>query len=173
MSQLENYLNQIKNQEITEESKILVAENPVLDALCKKYEVWLKKFDPFSDKPLIFLDGLEYTSKDVKDFSIMLKKYEDHDRFSESGQFLSFLTNHSYEKTFEIITMHLNKTINWVGAFCGKKIIVTGDLGECTGYCMKEGGELHVSGKIKQLYSTCQGKVFQNGQQMNWPQWGI
>lgn len=142
---IENYLDDLGEQKLQEEKKIVVVENPILEVLCRKYEEWLKKITDYANYWTNYGTGFElikkakYTAKDVKDFSFLLKRYE-RNRFFEStgGLFLSAVINNSQESNLEVITGHFNQ-IDCVG-YCNKKnLIIFGNAGYGVGHGCQEG----------------------------------
>ncbi len=194
MTGLENYLNEVEGQEAQEEKLIQTVRNPVLDLLCKKYLEYLrpKKINPDTFKGDLYLfsldliEKIEYTAKDVENFSILLKKYEKHPFFFISGVFLSALINQSKEDKLQILLSHLNERLSSIGRNNVKQLTVIGSTGSLTGcYMVKgqifvkgnagmmtglcsEGGEIYVNGEIKSIEENCKARVYQRGN-LIWP----
>ncbi len=103
MAEINDYLKDLGKQEVQEESKILLVNNPILEAICDKFERYLKNafLRPY-DTALDSVKDLKYTAKDVKDFSVVFKKYESRAGFDGASIFFSALINHSEENDFEI-----------------------------------------------------------------------
>ncbi len=150
---IENYLQSLDEQKAQEEKQISLVCNPVMDVLCMKFEEFSSKVkDNFSDwtdyhAALKLISGAEYAAEDVKEFSVVLKKYESAKFFEKtSGLFLSALINNSKEEDLEVITEHFYK-INYLGYLNEKNLTVIGNLGNNTGnHC--------AGGRIKILGST-------------------
>ncbi|MDP2628921.1 MAG: hypothetical protein Q8P15_03425, partial [Nanoarchaeota archaeon] len=82
----------------------------------------------------------KYSSKDVRDFSIQLKKYENEFLFSQkAGLILSALINNSTEESFEVVTEHLTKLPHFLGRVNTKNMVVFGNGGFTFGYHMENG----------------------------------
>ncbi|MBI4919464.1 hypothetical protein HY837_06015 [archaeon] len=151
MAEIENYLEELEEQKVQEEKKIVVVSNPTLDLLLDEYDEWLKDrvkgIDTYQKFYTIFRD-LKYTVNDVRDFSFMLQEYrekQDYLSFVHSGFFLSALINASKAKNFEIITRHLNRIIYFIGFDSDKNILVNGNVGFHTGL-KKRAGTLVIKG---------------------------
>ncbi len=159
MAEITDYLNGLNEQNVQEESKILVVENPVLDKVFKKYESFLKNglkhsssyklvsTESVHDSLCKKLRGICCSAQDIRNFSFGIKNYESSEVFAASGLFLSVLINKSFEEDFEIVTAHLNKLINCVGYKNEKNVVVNGDLGESAGV-RQIGGSLRVKGSV-------------------------
>ncbi len=144
MAGIENYLQELDEQNVQEESKIQVVRNPVIDNLFDKYEQWLSEQKGY-DHAVELIKKTKYTSKDIREFSMLIKKYECNELFSSSGFFLSALINQCRNKYFEIITGHLTKEIDWIGFFNIKHVVVIGSVGEASCAYMKK-GEVNIEG---------------------------
>ncbi len=182
MAGINDYLEELGVQEVRKEKKIKLARNRTVDALCKTFELAVKKilkyeaenddiFDSFGiyTRFGICTDVIGraiYTAKDVTNFSVRLKEYEKQENFSEyAGLFLSALINKAEGEKVEILTSHLSKLIDYVGYRAEKDITVIGDLGSCTGAEMSYGRMVHVKGSVqdntgRELY---RGLIFVEG----------
>ncbi len=170
MAEISDYLNDLGEQKFQEESKILVVESPGLDLISEKYEEWLKDrvkgVGTFRKFYLMFRDlKYHYTAKNVRDFSFMLRDYQDREDFYLSGLFLSALINAGRGKNFEVITRHLSKKLYFIGLESDKNILVIGDTGWQTG-TRKYPGKLVIKGNTKGLTGAemiCEGKIIVHG----------
>ncbi len=157
MAEISDYLNGLADQKAQEELKIQIVENPSVDLICEKYEKWLAESSKASFNNLDIykcavklVKELTYTSKDVKDFSIKMKLYENHPEFICSGFFLAALINESKEENFEIITEHLNKDI-YYACYSLKKGTVTIFGNVCMPVPQMEGGCVIVKGDVEDI----------------------
>ncbi len=157
---LDEYLKELDLQEVRNEKKIQVVRNRTVDALCKTYELAVKKilkYGHIDDTPFCkygfcrdTIGRAIYTTKDVTNFSVRLKEYEKQEEFSEhAGIFLSALINNAEGEGVEIITKHLSKPIHYLGYRAEKDITVIGDLGSCTGVEMSYGVIINVEGSVQ------------------------
>ncbi len=192
MAEITDYLNGLNEQQVQEEQLIQLVNNPIIEEICEFYELWYHQRFPNGkfksvdwtkshDVLLEMLKDLKVSSDDIRNFSIVLKKYEKQELFWWSGIFISALIEISPNKNFEILTKHFdsdmwylgyknkkNITITGnVGAFVADEmqagiLVVKGNAGQFTGFGMS-GGEIHVSGKIEQIEQTCRGKIYQGG----------
>ncbi|MBI4919466.1 hypothetical protein HY837_06025 [archaeon] len=126
--ELEQYLQEFEEQKVQEEREIVVVRNPTLDLICRRYEQWLDaQLD--CDEALCLINELKYTAKDIRDFSISLKKYEARKYFYRTGMFLSALINNCEEEDFEIMAVHLNEGIeNICSNLEKKKVKIIGNV---------------------------------------------
>ncbi len=192
MVEISDYLQELEEQQVQEESEILVVQNPVVEELCEIYARFNsnRKSNDYLwdiyDTCLEIIEGKVITAKVVRDFSIILKKYEADRYFSSNGIFLSSLINYSEEKKFEIVTAHLVKEMGWIGCFNKKSLVVKGNAGFATGTRMEkgiikimgdagkyiggasEGGKIHVSGRIRSIGQDCEAKIYRKGK-LIWP----
>src|SRR3989338_10136620 len=135
---LDNYLQELNEQEVQEDKKIKVVRSFVVEKICKRYEQWLNGHKEYVvAKNLV--EKLNYSAKDVKDFSIRIKKCESDKWFFCSGIFLSALVNASQESDFEILTEHLIKNLCYLGLYNKKNILVRGNVGSSSGSNMTAG----------------------------------
>ncbi len=188
MKFLDEYLGSVGAQEEQSESNIQVVKNSDIEDILKIYETWLGGY--FTNSPNInyyfitsrFKD-LNVSAKTIRDLSLEIKKYERHDRFDNSGQFLAFLINNSSEENFEVITAHLSTelfalcykntknvvVIGNVGAGFGAQnesvITVFGNTGEKTGAHMKK-GKIVITGNVGRFtgIDSKGGEIHVNGQ---------
>ncbi len=186
---IENYLQELDEQNVQEESKILVVENPAVKEICLFYDEWDKKNNipefllDIYHRGIDCLQAKQFTMKDVFDFSIFLKNYEQRKYFYRTGFFLSALIQTSKEENFEVHTKHLHEKLNYVGSFSeGKNLVVLGSSGFDTGHGLKsgriivkgdadtnlgassEGGEIIVLGKIEDIGMGCKAKIYHRGE---------
>ncbi len=190
---IENYLQDIEEQAVQEESKILVVENPVVEELCRTYELWNGSVQTgdsvyvMHSKSCVCIGANKFPSRDIKAFSLALKKYEEWFSFYRAGVFLSALINTSEEKNFDLLFGLLEIIPNWIGCFLdGKNVNINGKATQCLGYAMSSGkieisgsagyqigaestgGEIHVSGAIGRIHPACKAKIYQKGE-LVWP----
>ncbi len=129
---INDYLKELDEQKVQEESEIQVVGNSSVELLCKTLERWfeeIKRRWPLREQYMVddkytydvkkregerdydyctnLVKGIEYTSKDVGTFSIRLLEYKSNPWFVFSGMFLSALINNCEEENFEVITRHL------------------------------------------------------------------
>ncbi len=175
MSVLNDYLEELSEQEVQDVRQIKVVRNPVLDSICDKFDhsreldLTPKKAEPLSNYYSSILNSLKetnYSSKDIRDFSIFLKEYELLSKLHsvKTGLFLSALINASKEENFEIVISHLNDIINHLGFENKKNVIVIGDAGIFFGAQMRE-GKLIVKGNAKDFSGAGMyaGEIFVEG----------
>ncbi len=144
---LNEYLKELEEQKVQEESKIQVVinPNPVLDIIYDRYEQWLGvgvcagfgHSDEYDATPLI--KDLKYSVKDVRAFSFRMNAHEKLDHFDISGYFLSSLIDNCEGNNFEVITSFLSMNIWYFGCKNFKNSTVIGNLGGGFGYCMRDG----------------------------------
>ncbi|MBI4919463.1 hypothetical protein HY837_06010, partial [archaeon] len=138
MAGIEDYLQDLGEQNVQEEGKIRIVETPALDLLCEQFKKCLNT-GRFYEGYLNFLSSINYTAKDIRNLSLVLKKYETHKYFGMSGFLLSALINDCVEENFELVTRHLSKGFSYLGYRNRKNIIVIGDLEDHTGSHMQTG----------------------------------
>jgi hypothetical protein len=91
-------------------------------------------------KMLERLKLLQYSAKDIEDFSVVLAQFQGEMAFSNNaGLFLSALINNCKEEEFVIHTTPLDESITCIGYGNRKKIIVEGDAGDVVGQEMESG----------------------------------
>ncbi|MBI4918892.1 hypothetical protein HY837_03115 [archaeon] len=155
---LEQYLQSLGQQKQVDEKDLQVTPNPTLDLLCRTFENWLKQ-GPSCSKAEVMIKELHYTAKDVTDFSVRIKQYEETPGFEiNAGEFLSYMINLSPEQDFVVITQHLNKKISRLGTDNNKNITVVGSLGGETAIGM-ESGRIEVQGNS----GRCTGDSMRGG----------
>ncbi len=150
MAEISDYLKDLNEQVVQEDSQLLVAENPVVEQLCGILENLIKV--PRITVPYISAaeatNGLVYTAEDIKDFSLQLKIFERYKEFPAwAGHFLSALINYSKEENYEVITEHLSKKLIYFGHYNEKNVTVKGSLGFGAGTLMTK-GTLLVKGNV-------------------------
>ncbi len=159
---LDQYLQDLGKQGVVDEKLLQVTPNPTLELLCKTFENFLDRRITVSDqettpaeefsgpcyqKAKILVKEIEYTAKDVRNFSVELKKYENRDDFrgqedeeaDNVGLFLSALINNCSETDFEIVTQHLSKLYGGLGFENTKNVTVIGNFGTQFAAFMKSG----------------------------------
>jgi len=154
MTNLQRLVDERGDQLIVAEHALQVAENPQLEALVAVYEEWLHAtsihVDPSFALAKSILSLLDYSAKDVTDLSIKLSAYQQHEKFSRSGLFLSALVNNGKELKYEVVTEHLNYPLSWLGFENSKELLVIGDAGNFLGKSMS-GGSLELMGNAGQF----------------------
>ncbi len=141
MAGIENYLQDLDEQDVQEESELQVIRNPIVEEICAKFESYDRRVHHTNwnwEFKKVF-GGTSYSSQAVRDFSIAVKKYENTPEFRAVGHAISVLINNSKDENFEIITEHLRIPHSNLGEFNRKKIIVYGDVGDATGFVMEQG----------------------------------
>ncbi len=136
MARINDYLNNLSEQTVQEEKDIERVKNPVIDLLVEKF-FSLSDQNPhhslsssFEKEASTLVKTLYYTARDIAEFSIVLKKYEDLNNFEvKAGIFLSALINNCNEEKFKIITKLLTKKIDFLGCSNEKKVFIDGDVG--------------------------------------------
>ena len=170
MSNLEKYLKQIGKQKEVEERQIEIRRNPKLDEICRDYETWLGDSKDDLDKDYeraLEFSRREYSAKDIEDFSLELKRFEDKRGFEESGLFLSALTNYSEKERFVIVTEHLSKKIDFIGYKNKKVVEVSGNAGNNVGW--HNSGEISVGGNAGNWVGlNNSGKISVGGNAGDW-----
>jgi hypothetical protein len=96
------------------------------------------------------VEKLQYTAKDVEDFSIVLAEFQDEKEFSKkAGLFLSALINSGKDSDYKIFTNHLDVPPDLLGYddyhSYKKNIIVKGNVGDGVGFNIY-GGNITVEG---------------------------
>ncbi len=135
------------------ESELMVRKAGVVEdqTLKQLKEAW--KACPYNMRPgknyatmLQTIKALEYSAKDVENFTIALAEFQAEDGFSsKAGYFLSALINSCTDSQFIIHTNHLAERINNLGYRNTKHITVDGHAGDDVGTCML-GGTITVKG---------------------------
>jgi hypothetical protein len=124
-------------------------------------DVYIKALELIKEK------GINCTSKEIEEFSIELRAFEDHEEFEyATGVFLSALINSSGDKEFVIHTKHLKKKIKFLGYNTTKNIVIEGDTGDYVGYGMNEGGSITVNGDARDWVGEWMvkgSKIYLNG----------
>ncbi len=140
MAEISDYLNDLGEQKVQEEKEIEIVENPVVEELCKKFEKWMQMKPSDYDSALKTVKGLKYSSKDVRNFSVSLSRYNIGGwPLRISGLFLSALINNSEEKYFEVIIQHLVQKACDLGKHNTKNVVIIGDTGYFLGAYMQTG----------------------------------
>ncbi len=193
MASIENYLQELGEQEAQEEKTLQGVDNSDLTPIFKRFEKFLVQRyrmgeeEDLYDEACESLKGMKYSSKDVTIFSLMLKKYESSSNFVFlAGLFLSALINLSEEQNFEILTSDLIEKIWCMGIKNVKNITVKGCLGDGVGYSMKKGkiviegragynlgfqasrGKIYVRDGIEDIAADCGATVYEGGE-LVWP----
>jgi len=112
---------------------------------------------------------VEYSAKEIEEFSKNLKKFENNKNFEKTGIFLSALANLSPDEIITLKVGDLGWKINYIGYRNQKTLIVDGDCGDFTGFNMT-GGEIRVKGKIKSLGKNIEGRIYKNNK-LIYPRW--
>jgi len=119
-----------------------VRSDPILEEMKK---IWIAcKYEKIvlwhNAKILARISDLEYSAKDVENFSMMLALFQNESDFSDnSGSFLSALMCKCREDNFVIHTSHLSELIGKLGYRNTKNFTVDGDVGRAVGEEMKAG----------------------------------
>ncbi len=178
MAEITDYLQDLGEQQEVREKEIMIVHNPVVDKLCKLYEIrvgirkgQIIEFGSHFENCLWLLRNMNYTAKDIFDVCARLKEYETYTKFMDMGAFISALIEHCKEKKIIILTHHFaekhhciccdlkdeEKTIEIFGNVgenaCvrmeGGTVIINGDSYDCLGALMK-GGKIIVKGNVNQ-----------------------
>ncbi len=149
MAGIDDYLKDLGAQNFTEEKLVQIAENPIIKKISSAYEKFLSEFSSRNDEiryrsACDLARKLDCSAKNVKEFSILLKKYEGCEGFNWSGIFLSALINRSDDTDFEVFSKHLtgdssNTGLSGIGYKNSKNVIVVGDVFSDVGTFMKSG----------------------------------
>lgn len=134
-----------KPEEEKEVRKVEVKADRVLEQLIA---AWKKLGDGrrYGDA-LRYVADIDYSAKDVENFSITLAEFQDEERFADkAGYLLSALVNNGKDTEYVIHTHHLSQKIDYLGYANTKNILVDGDAGNFVGQLMK-GGKITVNGK--------------------------
>ena len=127
------------------------------------------------------LSGIDYSAKDVEEFSIMMKELEGPDDLGWGLKtFIEILIYSCNDDNFVIHTSHLEydmsfgmagmegKTVTFIGDLDGVgdgmesgRVIVKGNAG-IVGNGML-GGEIHIEGEFKKITGVIGGKVYHKG----------
>jgi formylmethanofuran dehydrogenase subunit C len=131
-------------------SKAEVRESEAVKQMKAAWKAW--KYDPddfIRDNyraTLMIVKNLQYSAKDVEEFSLVLEEFQYEEGFSnKAGLFLSALINNGNESDYLIHTQHLKMPPGNLGYKNEKNIIVNGDVGYFVGISMK-GGSITVKG---------------------------
>ena len=142
----------------------VVERNEVLEQMMSAWKKYLslprRKADlcisePCYSQAIEIVKKLNYTAKDVENFSILLGQEEqDQKFFMISGLFLSALINVGKDSDYTIHTVHFAEGIWFLGYGNTKNITVHGDTGDYAGEEMKS-GNLIVTGNVGPHAATC------------------
>ena len=132
-------------------------------------EVW-KRFlfaglHPNYDIAIDLAKGLNYSAKDVENFSIALAEFQDEAYFDHrAGMFLSALINNGKDDSYTIRVSHISRKLIYLGYKNTKNVQVYGDLNADVGYGMKS-GLLVVHGEVRARVGKEMkgGKIIING----------
>ena len=115
---------------------------------------------------------VEYSAKEIDEFSKNLSKFENKKNFERSGLFLSALVNMSPDNNITLNIGNIGSKINYIGFRNKKILIINGDCGDFTGLDMN-GGELRVNGRIKSLGRVLNGKIYRKNKMVypGWTRW--
>jgi hypothetical protein len=147
--------------------RIAVVEDETLKQLKEAWKACGWTCDPTRDYAgmLEIVGKLEYSAKDIENFSLALVDSQDKKPFSsgKAGVFLSALVDGCKDSEFVIHTGHLAEPIHFLGSRALKNITVEGDVGYAVGDKM-EGGEIHIDGDYKGISTHIErGRIFQKG----------
>jgi hypothetical protein len=125
--------------------QIEIKKDTVLEKLVEAYKRYRNTKYKFGDVheyrgALGIVRGLEYSAKDVTEFSIAMAAFQEEQNFTtRAGFFLSALINSSKEMEFIIITEHMGSIPNLLGYRNTRNITIRGDAGFETGALMWRG----------------------------------
>ncbi len=147
MAGIEQYLQELGEQKVQEELKIVVAENPTVDLLCDKLKEWLQKLEPLRTVSIPrnysyfrkLFRGLTYSPQDIRGLSLKLGEFEKYEFFCVSGLFFSYLINKSKDKDFDMMLPKLDKVLEYLGYNNEKNLTIFGDYCARVGQGMKKG----------------------------------
>jgi len=140
-----------KKEEKKEIRKIEVPSSAELALLVDSFSAFTYQSREFNWKALDSLKGRHFSPKDIEMFSIALAQFQDSEWFSiRAGSFLSHIINSGNEVgTYTIHTRHLEESINFLGCWNKKIILVEGDVGDNLGYMQT--GQITVHGNAGRL----------------------
>ncbi len=148
---LDRYQKRFGRQEPRDTRPIEVTPNPVVDEICRRYTEWAPgrrgTDEEVYSATLDFLKDIKPTSRDVRDFSLRLRKCGIAEVFGINGTFLSALIELSSDENFDVLTEGLPDWIFALGYRNRKRIVVYGDFGGWTGSRMTD-GEIIVRGNV-------------------------
>ncbi len=152
MAEISDYLQELNEQVVQEESKIQVVENPVVDLLLSKLEemIWQCKKAHLTvvyDTCLSRIQGVEYSADDILSFSTRIASFEEliYQNPEAIGKFISALVNNCKEEDIGIFTKGYGEKIDYLGCRNEKNLTIIGDTGNNTGHFMIK-GSLTVTG---------------------------
>jgi len=158
-----------KPEEEKEVRKVQVKEDKVLKKLktaWKKVKADAHRFcDDFHRDALKQVKGLDYSAKDVENFSIVLVEFQGEKYFSDkAGAFLSALINNGKDSNYVIHTGHLARAIDFLGYKNTKNMIVNGNAGHNVGHGMQD-GTINVNGNAGHFVGRAMeaGSIIVNG----------
>jgi glutamate synthase domain-containing protein 3 len=112
-----------------------------------EFNYW--KYPDYYRRILTAIADIQFTAKDVEEFSLVLEEYQQERYFSRKASlFLSALINSGKDSHYIIHTQHLAKPLNSIGFKNEKDITVDGNTGNYVGDSM-EGGTIIVNGDAK------------------------
>ncbi len=172
------YFGRYKREEIKEVRKPDVIVGKVED-LKKAWVAYkytnLGNYPNEEKKCLEIIKGMQYSAKDVENFSIALAEFQDDKNFGQkAGFFLSVLINNCQDESYVIHTRHLHVEISYIGfqntkditidgGACwvgwrmqGGRIIVNGDVNHLVGHEMQD-GEIHINGSCESISTKISG----------------
>jgi hypothetical protein len=132
-----------------------IRSNPATEGMKEAWMAWKEHIDHSSfEKNYVGALGrirnLEYSAKDVEDFSIAISGFQGHKGFpAMAGAFLSALINNCQGDSVIIHTVHLAELPNALGYLNTKNIRVDGSVGTVIGDGMT-GGRIIVKGDVGQ-----------------------
>lgn len=141
---LDRYGRRFSNQEPRETRPIEAVRNQNVQLIEERYLKWSPRGCAGTSNGLFSsamraLKDSNYSSDDIRDFSLRMSVFESLDSFVLSGSFLSALINTSTEKDFEIVTEHLSRQMAFLGYGNTKNVKIKGSVGEYAGYSMIKG----------------------------------
>jgi hypothetical protein len=148
-----NRFSRYKPEEEKAVRKVEVVENETLKKMKEAWNACSYTSYPYDRNPdreyakmLEVVKKSEYSAKDIENFTLALAEFQEENRFSgKAGVFLSALINNCKDSELVIRTVHLAKSINFLGYKNTKKITVKGNAGADVGHNM-QGGTITVEG---------------------------
>jgi hypothetical protein len=130
--------------------KAEVMESEALRQMKDSWKSWryypektvVRKYSPI----LQIVDNLQYSARDIEQFSLALEEFQDEEYFPEkAGLMLSALINRGKDSDHVIHIQHLSIPLHYLGYLNEKKLIVNGNVGKICGHQMR-GGSIVVYG---------------------------
>ncbi|NYZ74268.1 hypothetical protein H0O00_03935 [Candidatus Micrarchaeota archaeon] len=148
-----NRFSRYKPEEEKAVRKVEVVEDETLKKIKEAWKACNYDFDSAHTyaKMLEAVKKLEYSAKDVENFSIALAEFQDEEMFPDkAGLFFTVLINYGKDSDYVIHTAHLAEPIDYLGYYNTKNITVKGNTRYRVGYGMK-GGTIAVEGNAGQF----------------------